>query len=144
MTQLEFISGMKKLGSYYFKELTNEQLVLWYDMFKDITYDVFDRAIQELSHESQYMPNANILFEKCSNVNKSDLCNIAQLMFDDGYFHRGVERLSDEQAHRNFDKTMMWLEKGIIPSFLKEDMQEYIFKNKQMKLEQSERLQIKC
>ena len=33
MTQLDFISGMKRLSGYYFKELTNDQLVIWYEPF---------------------------------------------------------------------------------------------------------------
>ena len=65
MTQLDFISGMKRLSSYYFKELTKDQLVIWYDMFKDVNIDDFDQAIKELSRESQYMPNANILPDLC-------------------------------------------------------------------------------
>ena len=47
MTQLDFISGMKRLSSYYFKELTNDQLVIWYEMFKDVSSDDFNQAIKE-------------------------------------------------------------------------------------------------
>ena len=90
------------------------------------------------------MPNANELFNKCSQLNKNNLLDLVKFMYDDGYFHRGVERLSDEQASRNLDKTMMWLEKGIIPSFLKEDMQEYMKKYKQSQIQDQERLKIEC
>ena len=144
MTTLEFISGMKKLGSFYFKELTNEQISLWYEMFQDVSVDVFNQAIKEISRESKFMPNANELFNKCSQLNKNNLLDLVKFMYDDGYFHRGVERLSDEQASRNLDKTMMWLEKGIIPSFLKEDMQEYMNKYKQSQIQDQERLKIEC
>ena len=144
MTTLEFISGMKKLGSYYFKELTSEQISLWYEMFQDVSVDVFNQAIKEISKENKFMPNANELFNKCSQLNKSNLLDLVKFMYDDGYFHRGVERLSDEQANRNLDKTMMWLEKGIIPSFLKEDMQEYMKKYKQSQIQDQERLKIEC
>ena len=144
MTTLEFISGMKKLGSFYFKELTNEQISLWYEMFQDVSVDVFNQAIKEISRENKFMPNANELFNKCSQLNKSNLLDLIKFMYDDGYFHRGVERLSDEQASRNLDKTMMWLEKGIIPSFLKEDMQEYMKKYKQSQIQDQERLKIEC
>ena len=144
MTTLEFISGMKKLGSFYFKELTNEQISLWYEMFQDVSVDVFNQAIKEISRENKFMPNANELFNKCSQLNKSNLLDLVKFMYDDGYFHRGVERLSDEQALRNFDKTVMWLEKGIIPSFLKEDMQEYMKKYKQFQIQDQERLKIEC
>lgn len=144
MTTLEFISGMKKLGSYYFKELTSEQISLWYEMFQDVSVDVFNQAIKEISKENKFMPNANELFNKCSQLNKNNLLDLVKFMYDDGYFHRGVERLSDEQANRNLDKTMMWLEKGIIPSFLKEDMQEYMKKYKQSQIQDQERLKIEC
>ena len=144
MTTLEFISGMKKLGSFYFKELTNEQISLWYEMFQDVSVDVFNQAIKEISRENKFMPNANELFNKCSQLNKNNLLDLVKFMYDDGYFHRGVERLSDEQARRNLDKTMMWLDKGIIPSFLKEDMQEYMKKYKQSQIQDHERLKIEC
>ena len=144
MTTLEFISGMKKLGSFYFKELTNEQISLWYEMFQDVSVDVFNQTIKEVSRENKFMPNANELFNKCSQLNKNNLLDLVKFMYDDGYFHRGVERLSDEQASRNLDKTMMWLEKGIIPSFLKEDMQEYMKKYKQSQIQDQERLKIEC
>lgn len=144
MTTLQFISGMKKLGSYYFKELTSEQISLWYEMFQDVSVDVFNQAIKEISRENKFMPNANELFNKCSQLNKSNLLDLVKFMYDDGYFHRGVERLSDEQANRNLDKAMMWLEKGIIPSFLKEDMQEYMKKYKQSQIQNQERLKIEC
>ena len=144
MTTLEFISGMKKLGSFYFKELTNEQISLWYEMFQDVSVDVFNQAIKEISRENKFMPNANELFNKCSQLHISNLLDLVKFMYDDGYFHRGVERLSDEQASRNLDKTMMWLEKGIIPSFLKEDMQEYMNKYKQSQIQDQERLKIEC
>ena len=144
MTTLEFISGMKKLSSFYFKELTNDQISLWYEMFQDISVDVFNQAIKEISRENKFMPNANELFNKCSQLNKNNLLELINFMYDDGYFHRGVERLSDEQARRNLDKTMMWLDKGIIPSFLKEDMQEYMKKYKQSQIQVQERLKIEC
>lgn len=144
MTQLDFISGMKRLSSYYFKELTNDQLVIWYEMFKDVSIDDFNQAIKEISRESQYMPNANILLEKCSQINIRNISQIVQFMYEDGYFHRGVERLSDEHANRNFDKTMMWIEKGIIPSFLEDDINSYLVKYKQNKLDSKERLKLQC
>ena len=68
MTKLDFISGMKRLSSYYFKELTNDHLAIWYEMFKGVSIDDFNQAIKEISRESQYMPNANILLEKCGNI----------------------------------------------------------------------------
>ena len=144
MTQLDFISGMKRLCSYYFKELTNDQLEIWYEKFKDVRIDDFNQAINELSRESQYMPNANILHKKCSQINIRNISSIVQFMYEDGYFHDGVERLSDEHANKNFDKAMMWIEKDNLPQFLKDDINSYLSKYKQSKLENNERLKIQC
>ena len=144
MTQLDFISGMKRFSSYYFKELTNDHLAIWYEMFKDVSIDDFNQAIKEISRESQYMPNANILLEKCSQINIRNISQIVQFMYEDGYFHSGVEKLSDEHANRNFDKTMMWIEKGIIPSFLEDDINSYLVKYKQSRLDNKERLKLQC
>ena len=144
MTQLDFISSMKRLSSYYFKELTNDQLIIWYEMFKDVKIEDFNQAIKEISRESQYMPNANVLLKKCSRINIRNISQIVQFMYEDGYFHKGLERLSDEHANRNFDKTMMWIEKGIIPLFLEDDIKSYLSKYKQSKLEKNERLKLQC
>ena len=37
--------------------------------------------------------------------------------------------LSPEQEERNYDKSIRWIERGIIPGFLLEDMQKYINKS---------------
>lgn len=143
MTELEFFSGMKKLSNYYLKEITNDQITAWYDMFQKVDYDIFEKAITEISTENNYMPTAGMLYEKCSLVNKSKLCNLIQYMYEDGYFHKGFERLTDEQASRNLDKTLSWIEKGIVPEFLIKDMESYLHKYNQEKLNGEERLQIK-
>ena len=65
MTQLEFISGMKRLSSYYLKELTNDQLEAWYEMFKEVRVEDFHKAIKLISKENEYMPTAQMLNKKC-------------------------------------------------------------------------------
>ena len=64
-------------------------------------------------------------------------------MKNDGYFKNGTYGdLSDEQVNRNFDKALSWLEKGIIPYFLKEDMKSYMLTNNNKQIASNERLQI--
>ena len=36
-----------------------------------------------------------------------------------------IQELTDEQANRNYDKAIRWIEKGIIPQFLLDDIKEY-------------------
>ena len=144
MKKLDFISGIKKLSGFYLKEFSNEQISLWYEMFEDIPTDVFNQAIKEIVKEKKYMPNASELYEKCSSLNKSNLIDILKFMYDDGYFHCGVETLTDEHALRNLDKSVMWVERGIIPEFLKKDMMKYMKIYKQAQIKDKERLKIEC
>ena len=44
------------------------------------------------------------------------------------YFATNVP-LSPEQEERNYDKSIRWIERRIIPGFLLEDMQKYINKS---------------
>ena len=44
----------------------------------------------------------------------------------------GVVPLSPEQEERNYDKSIRWIERGIIPEFLLEDMQKYINHSKRI------------
>ena len=70
MTKLDFISGMKRLSSYYLKELTNDQLEAWYEMFKNVRVEDFNIAIKLISKENEYMPTAQMLYKKCSQAYK--------------------------------------------------------------------------
>lgn len=144
MTKLDFISVMKRLSSYYFKELTNDQLEAWYEMFKDVRVEDFNKAIKLISKENEYMPTAQMLYKKCSQAYKEFLIEIAKYMMEDGYFYLGVQRLDEKQAKRNLDKTIDWIEKSGMPEFLREDFEYYIKKYKKHQLDYIERLKLQC
>ena len=144
MTKLDFISGMKRLSSYYFKELTNDQLEAWYEMFKNVRVEDFNKAIKLISKENEYMPTAQMLNKKCSQAYKEFLIEIANYMMEDGYFYLGVQRLDEKQAKRNLDKTIDWIEKSGMPEFLREDFEYYIKKYKKHYLNNKERLKLQC
>ena len=144
MTKLDFISGMKRLSSYYFKELTNDQLEAWYEMFKEVRVEDFNKAIILISKENEYMPTAQMLYKKCSRVYKDYLIDIAKYMMEDGYFYLGIQRLDKEQAERNLSKTIGWIEKSGMPEFLREDFEYYIKKYKKHQLDYIERLKLQC
>lgn len=144
MKQIIFIKGMKRLCSTYLKGMSEEQLSVWYDMLKIVSDDVFLEAIKEITNESPYMPNAPQLYEKCSTINKTNILAIIDLMYKDGYFHRGVNPLDDEHALRNKEKTCMWLMENNVPSFLKEDIEYYMKKYKQSKIKHKDVLKIEC
>lgn len=126
MTLFQFSKGMKLLSDSYRKQIGQETIAVWYDLLKDIPYGTFLKSIKSLMVKSKFFPSIAEIFEESKSVNKSYLLFIAELMYKDGYFHKGVQKLSDEHALRNYEKTILWLEKGIIPEFLKEDMNAYI------------------
>lgn len=126
MTSLEFSKGMKVLSDNYRTKFTTDTMNVWYDILKDIPYKTYLKAIEKIILTSKYVPNASVIYEECRQINRKYLLSVADYMYKEGYFHQGIERLSDEHAIRNYEKTVMWLEKGIIPGFLKDDMKEYM------------------
>ena len=72
------------------------------------------------------MPTVHDILDKSKNINNSYYLSIIDKMYDDGYFKKGYQELTDEHANRNYDKAIRWIEKGIIPQFLLDDMNEYI------------------
>ena len=66
-------------------------------------------------------------------------------MMKNGYFHQGFIRsngeqimLDDNQAFRNYEKATRFLERGIVPDWLQEDINYYFGMMKQEKLSMSE------
>ena len=128
----------------YLKELTNDQLEAWYEMFKEVRVEDFNKAIKLISKENEYMPTAQMLNKKCSQAYKEFLIEIANYMMEDGYFYLGVQRLDETQAKLNLYKTIGWIEDSGMPGFLKDDFEYYIKKYKRHQLDNNERLKLQC
>lgn len=126
MDKLDFAEGMKILYSCYHKDLNNDDFIIWYEMLKDINPDVFKKTIIEICKEKPFMPTVHDILDKSKNVSNSYYLSIIDKMYDDGYFKKGYQELTDEHSNRNYDKAIKWIEKGIIPQFLLDDMNEYI------------------
>lgn len=132
MDKLDFAEGMKILSSCYHKDLSNDDFIIWYEMLKDIEAEVFKNTIIEICKEKQFMPTVHDILDKSKKVTNNYLLTIIDKMYKAGYFKKGVVELSDEQSNRNYDKTISWVEKGIIPQFLKDDINEFIKGNKKI------------
>lgn len=57
MNREDFIKGLKFLGIAYNKEFTEEQATVWYEFFKDETYDNFRNAVKRIIPKKQFMPS---------------------------------------------------------------------------------------
>lgn len=131
MTHLQFTKCMKVLTTLYLKDLNEQELELWYNKLKNVSFEVMNQAIEIIVKECKCFPTTEIVLEKCKKVNKHRILDTLTEMKEDGYFKRGTYgELSEEQEFRNYDKALMWLDKGIIPGFLKEDIKEYMNKSK--------------
>lgn len=132
MDNLDFAEGMKILSSCYHKDISNDDLIIWYEMLQDIEPEVFKKAIIELCKERTYMPTIHDILDKTKAVKNNNYLSILEQMKNDGYFKLGVESLSPEQEDRSYSKSIRWIERGIIPGFLLEEMQKYINRGKKL------------
>lgn len=132
MDNLDFAEGMKILSSCYHKDISNDDLIIWYEILQDIEPEVFKKAIIELCKERAYMPTIHDILDKTKEVKNNNYLSILEQMKNDGYFRLGVVPLSPEQEDRNYSKSIRWIERGIIPGFLLQEMQKYINRGKKL------------
>lgn len=57
MTAQEFIKPMKMLGVAYNKEITKDQVELWYGFFKEVALTDFRKACARVIETDEYMPS---------------------------------------------------------------------------------------
>lgn len=124
------IARLKIAYPYYFKELTMEELAGLVSMYQE-ELGIYNEltlmnAIKSIIRKNKFIPTLKELIDECENFKSYKKNNIIEKMRADGYFKRCVVgELDDMHAIRNYEKTLMWLEKGIIPSWLLEDMKNY-------------------
>jgi len=124
MTQIEFIKCIKKLTSLYRTNMSQEEIMDWYDRFSNYEFEPFYSMIKKI--KNKIMPNAIELQELCEQEMVNKNFDILDVMWRDEYFKYGVYgELVPEQQSRNFDKAMMWLNTGVIPEWFKKDMDKY-------------------
>lgn len=103
----------------YFNKLTDEELIALAQMYKDELSSYNEKtlniAIKNLIRTSKYMPSLNEIIQECDSNKTHNANTILERMKKDGYFKSANE----------LDKAYTWLSKGIIPTWLKEDMKRY-------------------
>ena len=140
MDKLDFTEGMKILSSCYHKDISNDDFVIWYELLQDIEPEIFKKSIIDLCKERSYMPTIHDILDKTKTTKNNYYLSILEQMKKDGYFKLGVESLPLEHEERNYDKSIRWIERGITPEFLMNDMRRYM--NDSEKLESKSHYQI--
>ena len=115
MTKEEFTKSITYLGMAYNKEFKQSEVEQYYDFLNQYDYETFKIAVKSLIKECKFMPSISEMISKCEQSKTKRKFDILEKMKQDGYFKDGLE----------YDKTIKWLESGIIPSWFKEDMKKY-------------------
>lgn len=137
MEQSKLISGiiakLKIAYPYYFKELKNEELAMLVKMYQEqitgYTPKIVLKAIDEIIRTSKFMPTIAEILDRCDGQAKTYTFDILKIMQEDGYFKYGVcGELDESQQSRNYEKAMSFVNRGIIPDWLLNDMIRYGYK----------------
>jgi len=64
MTKLEFLKGMKKLSNLYLKDMKDDELTTWYEIFSNCDVIVFYMTIQSIGTKNKYFPVCAELVEE--------------------------------------------------------------------------------
>ena len=123
MKKIEFVKGMSYLGVATGKEYTQEECDVFYDFLKNYNYNVFIQAIKNRIKKSSFPPKINELIEECNLCDNNFKFVVIEFMKESGYF----------KAISEYDKAMMFVKRGIVPEWLKEDINKYF---KMMNLKQ--------
>lgn len=138
----EIVMKLKTMYPYYFEKMDEMQIAslckTYQEELSQYNEETLKSAIKEIIRTSKYMPSLNEIIEQCEKSRVHQTNEIVELMWQDGYFKKGAYgELDDSQAYRNYNKTLKFIEEGIIPEWLREDMKKYysqILTNKEVKL----------
>lgn len=128
-----FIGKLKLAYPYYFKDLSKEEIVGLISIYQEnlscYNAETLANAINKIINTNKFMPAIAEIVEICEKSQIFKQNRIIELMKNDGYFKNGeYGELDLIQQDKNYTKTLMWVEKNCIPSWLKEDMKFYNLK----------------
>lgn len=124
----ELVKGLNFLGLAYGKEYNQMEAQQIYEFVKEYDYDTFIRATKEIIRTSKFIPKIADLIEACDNQKEVKKLEVIDYMRESGYFYlsyRPEHKLDEAQATRNYMKVRTFIERGIIPDWLKEDINYY-------------------
>jgi len=128
MTEQDLVKGLTYLGSAYGKEYNKMECEQHYDFLKEYSYETFVAAVKNIIKKSKFLPKISELVEECEECKDQVRFEVIEFMKAKGYF----------KDIREYEKTIMWYSKGIIPSWLKEDLNKYYKMMQQDKLQYQE------
>ena len=129
-----FIAMLKVAYPKFFNDLEDNDFIaltnLYEDMLACYNEEILNQTAKTIIKTMKYMPSIKEILEVCDKQKVYKRNEIIELMIKDGYFKSPLE----------IEKVYMWIDEGIIPSWLQEDMKKYYNKgleNKEIKLLES-------
>lgn len=114
MNKKEFSEIISLIQIAYNKQYLKEEIEVMYDLLKDFEYDTLKIAIKRLIATSRYVPNVSQIISEYKQIKR-----------DEGYNKiLKARELGNIKTNEELDKTMKWLDKGIVPDWLDKDLQE--------------------
>ena len=113
------IARLKIAYPYYFKELTMEELAGLVSMYQEelsiYNEPTLMNAIKSIIRKNKFMPTLKEILDECELCKTTQKNIVIERMIKAGYF----------KDPKEIDKTYKFLEEGIIPNWLLEDMKKY-------------------
>lgn len=132
----ELVKGLNFLGLAYGKEYSQLEAQQIYEFVKQYDYDTFIRATKEIIRTSKFLPRIADLIEACENNKSSAKIEVIDYMREVGYFkYSPYGEITNVKAIANYNKALHFIELGIIPDWLQEDIDYYTDQLKTIKLE---------
>lgn len=132
------VAKLKLAYPYYFKELEDYEFLGLVSMYQEELIDynemTINNAIKYIIRNNKYMPTIKELIDACELVKVNNKNSVIQSMINDGYF----------RDPREIEKAYHFLENGVIPNWLLEDMKKYGYDDSKALLDsnQNEYIQI--
>jgi len=127
------IATFKIAYPYFFKESTKEEITALSRIYQEhlncYNEKTLENATRKLIANKKFMPSISEIIEACEKEKEFMKNEILELMKADGYFKKGeYGELDSKQEEINYTKALMWAERNLLPSWLKEDMKYYQLK----------------
>lgn len=126
MSKEECVKGLKYLSIAYRTEgYDKDESSIYYEFLCKYEYEIYKKAIKNIIKKSKYLPKLNELIDECENCKEQVKYEMLEFMKQKGYFKSIIE----------YEKACSFVERGIVPEWLHNDIIKYYKIMKQDKIE---------
>lgn len=115
MAEVELTKGLTYLGTAFGKQYTKIELEQHYEFLKEYSYETFITAIKNIIRTSKFLPKITEILEECEKCKEQVKFGVLEFMKSKGYF----------KAPTEYEKASLFMERGTVPEWLKNDMNKY-------------------